>query len=117
MGESCHAPRNPFQRERCCMPPREFNPPAIMKQILPGLLALDEGLSELPRIEESWIVSLASVPGSIRGEDRDLKAAVIVDCASELILATDIVLAGGAGGVLPPPSCQDSSSVHPMLQC
>lgn len=62
--------------------------------LLPGLLALDEGLSELPRIEESWIASLASVPGSIRGEDRDLKAAVLVDCASELILGTDIVLAG-----------------------
>lgn len=54
---------------------------------------MDQDLRGLPRLDERWIATLAPLPAGIQGDDRVVNAFVVTDEKTELILASEIVMA------------------------
>lgn len=55
-------------------------------------LVLDPDLADLPRTDERWVATLHSLGGSLRGDDRLVRAFIVADRGSELVMASQLVV-------------------------
>ena len=59
--------------------------------VFPSILDLRGSFDGLSRVDERWVATIALIPGASEGDDRSVRAFVLVEEQSELVLTSEIV--------------------------